>query len=872
MNPLDIIKKQNELKKGVEANIQGSLLDEPVLKTLEKAKYQNNAENRKLARVGKEYGGKKKETSNYTLEHLENLVKKEKPDTRHFEDMSDKELKHLNRYAATNMTSGGLNPVTKKRVKAWFDASIREIGSRKRNLSKSVTNNLEKARPSNPSLVLTHIIDKNGKHKVVWKSPEDSVANKSGHKHHEEVSQGHKVSHDGEEQEIHKVKKDGYVTLKRSDGTKHDKSLKKVKFHHPKTGEAESAEFHKDENDAAPASAPKAKATAAEVEDEGLDYKKFGSPAERMEDWVDMVEDFAEGDSKNLTIAYGTGGVGKTFNVLQNQKITDGLESGEYVKFTGGTTPGGFFEMLYENRDKNIILDDFDMIFKDPKMLGLLSTLSRSSEERVVSNPSSSAAGGDIPSRFEFTGKMMVISNIDLEKEAESAGNNSSKYQELTTNSNKVNLKMTKKETWDLINKFILHRDGEINEGLKFQNAYGAPKDVSLKDRKELSEYFEKNWQDMKELSGRTLMKANAIQQYYNEKGGDWKKKADQMLLTGGSDNVEVEERFKDFNDSVDMIARGDLKSAVVVDKNADKIVENLKQKGFAKTSIRGGNELQKQMNPEYVPTELDTFATNMYVTVTGSNLSEKALYETLWKHNGKVVIFDKTAKEFLKSDLGQGLLKGALDTSGDGELTWLSKTNTGKHPMPKNDDGRDELDYQSEMKKQGFSFETLDNGKIDPKTVSHPYDLPKKFNFKGRAVFVTDSTEDAPQPIQSRSMIADIQTTPSEFIKVSKTIAKNRDKNGMQFSHLFGDVSHDEYSSAIKFLEKNSEHVHEKHYSEEGLQTIIGKKRTHTGRGLSSEESDNKIRRQLRKGFDLSGDSYPSVDIMKAFRTLNNL
>ncbi len=754
-------------------------------------------------------------------------------------------------------------------------------------LNKGEYDLLEKAKPRNPNLILTHIIDKNGHHKIVWRSPEDVASQKEG-KTKQEVKPGDKVTYRDGTHTVHKVQKNGYVTLVGPDGVKHDKSLKKIKFHNPETGEADSGEFFHDPETTDGPAPTTARATSTPAsgsasvnpnidpdKEEGLDYEIYGSPEERMGDWVDIIRDFANNNSKNLVIAYGTGGVGKTYNVLQNQKIKAGLESGEYVKVTGGTTPAGFFEMLYENRDKKIILDDFDMVYNDPQMLGLLAIISRSSEDRVLTYPGSSAGRGDLPSKFKFTGKIMSISNIDIEANAERGGDNASKYEELLTNSNKVNLYMTKKETWDLINEYILHRNGEVNTGLKFRNAYGVEIDSSIEDRKELAEYFTKNWKDMKELSGRTLTKANAIQQYYKEIGENWQSKADQMLLNSTEGNqLGVEERFRDFNDSVNMIAKGDLKSAVIVDKNSDRVIAALKSKGFKNSIIRvdgeDGYHLQEQMRPDYVPKEGEKFATEMYVQIAGTNISDKNLYETLWKHNGKVIIFDNSCKKFLKSDIGQGLLKGALDTSGDGQLTWLSKINTGKFPVPKKQSEQDDLQYQDFLRQEGFSFETDDRGKIDPKTISHPNDLPDRFEFKGRCVFITDSSNDAPQPIQSRSVLADIDVTPKEFLSLADSVADKMEKMGHTVSYVYNNASIEDYREAVNFLREHEGKIHARHFSEEGVQQIMGKLQTARKEGEPLEETKRRIKRQLQKSFiDSDFSNNHESDISKAFQNL---
>lgn len=748
-------------------------------------------------------------------------------------------------------------------------------------------NILEKAR-INPDLVLVHIIDKNGLHKVVYKKREEIQPGVHNHKHVEEVKEGD-VVHVGEEKfTLKRNTRDGYLDVVNQEGRKLPKSIKKIKFSHPLTNEEKTGSFTEDEN-----ASPEVKTTSTTTESKKQDstseeteeqrqkrYEEEGTPAERMQDWVHLINNFANDTSKNLTVAYGTGGVGKTFNVLKNKKIKEGLDSGEYVKYTGGTTAAGFFEMLYENRNKKIILDDFDMVFKDPNMLGILSTISRSSNERMLTNPASGATTGDIPNRFKFEGKLMIISNIDIDKEAEKSGGSSQKYKELLVNANKVDLKMTKRETWDLLNDFILHSNGEINKNLKFQDAYGSELEIPVENRQELSEYFASRWQDMKELSGRTLTKANAIQSFYKSIGNNnWQAKADEFLLEKGNPNVTVQERFKDFNDSIDMIAEGKLKSAVVVANNSDQVVEALKEKGFYNSTLDDNvteNEfdrresrftLQRQSNPNYIPRPDEKFATESYITITGSNLTERKLYETLWEHNGKVIIFDKTARNFLKSDLGQGLLKGALDTSGDGELAWLSKTNTGKYPVPKKEPEEDQTIYAGRLQNLGFEFDTDDNGVVDASTITHPYDIPKSFQFKGRCVFITDSYDDAPQPIQSRSMMSNVSVSPEEFLELTDSIVERRERLGYQFSNLMSGITSEDYRKAADFLKQNKDKVNQRHFSQEGIETIINNF-VNKPEGETEEQMNKRLLRTLRKSLLLE-DLNPEAEIFKAFNSL---
>lgn len=74
-----------------------------------------------------------KEERYYTDKNLEDLVKKESVDERHFEMMPDSELKYLHDFTNDNLFNGGLNEGTKKRVREWWKASLSEISRRKKN-------------------------------------------------------------------------------------------------------------------------------------------------------------------------------------------------------------------------------------------------------------------------------------------------------------------------------------------------------------------------------------------------------------------------------------------------------------------------------------------------------------------------------------------------------------------------------------------------------------------------------------------------------------------------------------------------------------------------------------------------------------------
>ena len=93
-------------------------------------RYQDTPENRRLHRVGQQYGGQK--TKEEELKEFAYTIK-QVPDERHFEEMSDAELKRFRVFAyKCSIDFENLNKLTRQRCKQWADIAGTEIGSRNR--------------------------------------------------------------------------------------------------------------------------------------------------------------------------------------------------------------------------------------------------------------------------------------------------------------------------------------------------------------------------------------------------------------------------------------------------------------------------------------------------------------------------------------------------------------------------------------------------------------------------------------------------------------------------------------------------------------------------------------------------------------------
>ena len=116
----------------------------------------------------------------------------------------------------------------------------------------------------------------------------------------------------------------------------------------------------------------------------------------------------------------GMAGVGKTHLVKETLKGMGLRESYEFVHFKGRATAAGLFITLYQNSDKVVVLDDCDSVFKDDDAVNILKAALDSYDTRKISyissKPLKDEFGEPLPPHFEFTGKIIFISNINQSK------------------------------------------------------------------------------------------------------------------------------------------------------------------------------------------------------------------------------------------------------------------------------------------------------------------------------------------------------------------------------------------------------------------------------------------------------------------------
>lgn len=144
------------------------------------------------------------------------------------------------------------------------------------------------------------------------------------------------------------------------------------------------------------------------------------SVAERFDFIGKFTKLAAKGVIPGLVIT-GSGGLGKTHTVLESlnkmglKEDTIGTVDGDYIFVKGYSTPRNLYTTLYENNGKVIVFDDCDSSFKDPIGANIFKAALDSYQRRIISWGAESK-DDSIPSRFEFTGRVIFISNLELGK------------------------------------------------------------------------------------------------------------------------------------------------------------------------------------------------------------------------------------------------------------------------------------------------------------------------------------------------------------------------------------------------------------------------------------------------------------------------
>jgi hypothetical protein len=230
----------------------------------------------------------------------------------------------------------------------------------------------------------------------------------------------------------------------------------------------------------------------------------------------DMVTMLAKGDQPSVVVT-GPGGLGKSHTVvasltksgLRDMSVLDefdvgaGVPKNAFIVIKGYSTPKGLYRTLYENRNATIVFDDCDSVLKDAVSLNLLKGALDSYSKRIISWRAD-IKDEDLPTSFEFKGRVVFISNMD----------STSLDQAIITRSLAVDLSMTAEQKIERM-KFLLTEPEFMP-------------DFDMQHKRDALELISDLVADVKELSLRTLIQVTKIRK--SNPNGAWKNLAEYAI------------------------------------------------------------------------------------------------------------------------------------------------------------------------------------------------------------------------------------------------------------------------------------------------------------------------------------------------------
>jgi 8-oxo-dGTP pyrophosphatase MutT (NUDIX family) len=249
----------------------------------------------------------------------------------------------------------------------------------------------------------------------------------------------------------------------------------------------------------------------------GLTYKDFWRSYGKTIEGV-----IVDGYPKSL-IAYGTGGLGKTHDLtvameklevrVFDPEINPSKEQYDAVVISGGTGIRDMWQIICENRDKLIVFDDCDSMWKggddNPAQNILKGMLDTSGDGSVrYGNAGKDPDGNQLPKQIRFTGQVIFISNLKRDAFPQPL---------IDSRCASIDLTMTKEET--------LEKLDDIKGFIKLRGKNEVLLDIPTESREAAYQfiYDHQDALDLGQVNGRTFAQVAQIHAVNTRLGGSKK-------------------------------------------------------------------------------------------------------------------------------------------------------------------------------------------------------------------------------------------------------------------------------------------------------------------------------------------------------------
>lgn len=223
---------------------------------------------------------------------------------------------------------------------------------------------------------------------------------------------------------------------------------------------------------------------------------------ETMDDIYEISRRVAAGAFNSLFIS-GRAGTGKTYNVERAMQDEGLVDEEDYVMIAGAASVIMMYKKFYQYKNKTLIFDDCDAVFRDENGRNLMKAALDTKKVRKISYLKKSSAvydpkdfdndpegemnaieSGLVPNSFEFSGRVIFISNLEKDK-ADPDGAIRSRSILVDVNPD----------------------DATLMERMKLLLPHLEPRELPMKEKEEIYEFMK----EANDISMRTFVKAAGL-------------------------------------------------------------------------------------------------------------------------------------------------------------------------------------------------------------------------------------------------------------------------------------------------------------------------------------------------------------------------